>query len=92
MFRNIQTMIGDIIITTIITALEPGPFPTPTPPGSPTITGRPVRKVPHAQRVQVVIWYILRAQRGSHIVVLGPKYKDNLKVWGKDIHVPMAYL
>ena len=28
----------------------------------------------HTQRVHVGIWYILRAQRGSHIPTLGPKY------------------
>ena len=29
---------------------------------------------PHTQRVHVGIWYILRAQRGSHIPTLRPKY------------------
>ena len=28
----------------------------------------------HTQRVYVGIWYILRAQRGSHIPTLRPKY------------------
>ena len=28
----------------------------------------------HTQRVHVGIWYILRAQRGSHIPTLRPKY------------------
>ena len=27
-----------------------------------------------AQRLHVGIWYILRAQNGSHITTLGPKY------------------
>ena len=28
----------------------------------------------HSQSLDVAIWYILKAQRGSHITTLGPKY------------------
>ena len=39
-----------------------------------------------SQRVHVGIWYILRAQRGSHIPTLGPRYilysyMDPLGLW-----------
>ena len=32
------------------------------------------RVLPPIQRLHVAIWYILRAQRCSHITTLGPKY------------------
>ena len=42
--------------------------------GTNTRIAMPGRRTLLPQRLHVAIWYILRAQNGSHMTTLGPKY------------------